>query len=584
MRIGLSGLGSGVEQAVRYAQRAEADGFTSLWYNSSFLGDPLAPIAIAARATSSIEFGTAVLQSYTSHPVLQAGRARSVAAAIGAPGRFSLGIGPAHATIVEGALGLSYATPGRHTDEYVQILAPLLRGEAVDFDGEEFQVSVPAAASGAVPEVPLLIAALAPRLLRIAGEQSAGTVTWMANAASIERHVAPRIAKAAARAGRPEPRIVVGLPVAVHDDVDQAREHAGRQFAVYGTLPNYRRVMTIGGIDGPADAAIVGDEAAVADPRGLRRWGDGFLGRAVRRRRRRAGFPDADPRAPHAASRRIADGRLRLRHGSDDGQRGALDMRRILVIGVGAGRPEYVTMQAVEALNQVDVFFLIDKGDVKDELIAVRREICARYIAADHPYRFVQARDPERDRDAAHYEAAVGDWHDERARILATQIEQELGPDGVGAFLVWGDPSLYDSTIRVIERILASGQVEFDWSVIAGITSIQALVAQHRIPLNRIGEPIHITTGRRLAAEGMDGQTNVVVMLDAHLAAGALPESEAAATDIYWGAYLGTPDEALISGAVPEVIAEIASTRAALRSRKGWIMDTYLLRRRSSDR
>lgn len=264
MRIGLPGLGSSPDRIVEQAVRAEAEGFASLWYASAVAGDPLVAVALAGRATSTIELGTAVLQTYACHPVLQATRAASVAAAVGTPGRFTLGVGPSHRPVVEGALGLSYATPGRHTDEYVQIVTRLLRGEHVSVDGAEFTVN-----AGPVPlqdgaEIPVLVSALGPRLLRVAGEHAAGTVLWMANARAVAEHVAPRLRKAAADAGRPQPRIVAGLPVAVHDDVDEARAAAHQQFAAYGSLPNYQRILEHGGVAGPAEAAVVGDEAAVA--------------------------------------------------------------------------------------------------------------------------------------------------------------------------------------------------------------------------------------------------------------------------------------------------------------------------------
>lgn len=264
MRIGLPGQGSTVERIVQQAERAEADGFASLWYTGGILGDPLVAIAIAGRATARIELGTAILQTYACHPALVAARAAAVTGAIGTPCRFTLGIGPSHQPFIEGMLGMSYATPGRHTEEYVQVLAPLLRGEAVSFSGEEFRVNAapPMLVDGA--ELPVLVAALGPRLLRVAGQHTAGTIPWMANATAIERHIAPRIRRAAAEAGRPAPRIVAGLPVAVHDDVAEARSAATEQFAIYGTLPNYQRIFERGGVAGPADAAIVGDEAAVA--------------------------------------------------------------------------------------------------------------------------------------------------------------------------------------------------------------------------------------------------------------------------------------------------------------------------------
>ena len=259
MRIGLNGGAASVDKMVEQAQRAEADGFTSLWYASAIAGDPLVAMALAGRATTSIELGTSVLQTYTCHPVLQANRAVAVASAMGRDG-FTLGIGPSHQPVIEGMFGLSYEHPGRHTEEYVEVLTALLAGETVSFDGDDHRVH---AALGATRPVPVLVAALAPRLLRVAGERADGTILWMANARAVETHVAPRIGAAAQSAGRPPPRIVVGLPVAVHDDVDEARRVAATQFALYGQLPNYQRILAAGGAPGPADAAIVGGEAAV---------------------------------------------------------------------------------------------------------------------------------------------------------------------------------------------------------------------------------------------------------------------------------------------------------------------------------
>jgi F420-dependent oxidoreductase-like protein len=261
MRIGLPGGGSSVDRIVQQAVDAEADGFTSLWFASAVFGDPLVPMAIAGKATTTIELGTSVLQTYTCHPVLQANRAAAAAAAMERPG-FTLGIGPSHHVVIEDMFGLSYDNVGSHTEEYVDVLAPLLRGEAVHHAGDHFRVNVPAVNPLPQP-VTLMLSALAPRLLRVAGESTSGTVLWMGNARSIETHVAPRINGAAQAAGRPTPRIVAGLPVAVHDDVDEAREKAAKDFANYGVLPNYRRILDIGKADGPADAAIVGDETSV---------------------------------------------------------------------------------------------------------------------------------------------------------------------------------------------------------------------------------------------------------------------------------------------------------------------------------
>jgi F420-dependent oxidoreductase-like protein len=261
MRIGLTGTGASADRIVQQAIAAEADGFSSLWFASAVLGDPLAVMAEAGRATEHIELGTSVLQTYTCHPVLQANRAASTAAVMRRAG-LTLGVGPSHRTVVEERYGLSYADVATHTEEYVTILGALLRGEGVDHRGAHFRVELPVVQPPPFP-VGVMVSALAPRMLRVAGALTDGTILWMANAKSIEVHVAPKITMAASAAGRPAPRIVAGLPVAVHDDVGEARATAATMFANYGTLPNYRRILDIGGAAGPADAAIVGDEARV---------------------------------------------------------------------------------------------------------------------------------------------------------------------------------------------------------------------------------------------------------------------------------------------------------------------------------
>jgi precorrin-6A synthase len=248
--------------------------------------------------------------------------------------------------------------------------------------------------------------------------------------------------------------------------------------------------------------------------------------------------------------------------------------RKLHVIGIGAGDPDYVTAQAAAALNDTDVFFAMDKGASKDDLVELRREVCARFIR-EPGYRFVELADPKRAKDGD-YRQAVADWHGARADVWAKALLDELPVDGTGAFLAWGDPSLYDSTLRILE--LVAKRIDLSYDVIPGITAIQALTARHRIPLNDIGEPVLITTGRRLRASGLSGAA--VVMLDGDCAfLTCAPD-----TNIWWGAYLGTPDELLMAGTVGAVGEQIATVRAEARERHGWIMDTYLLRPRADER
>jgi F420-dependent oxidoreductase-like protein len=262
MRIGLTGGGSTPDRIIEQAERAEADGFHSLWFASGVQGDPLVAIALAGRATSKIELGTAVLQTYPCHPLLQAQRAASVAAAMGRPG-FTLGVGPSHESNISGIYGLSYEHPGRNTEEYVRIVAALLRGEAVDFDGEDWTVHAAEGAVAPTHPIPLLLSALSPRMLRIAGEHADGTVLWTAPRSAIEEHIAPRLVDAARAAGRPAPRIVAGLPVVVTDDEADARAAIAAGSTMYASQPNYQRILALGGVSNAGDAAVVGDEKSV---------------------------------------------------------------------------------------------------------------------------------------------------------------------------------------------------------------------------------------------------------------------------------------------------------------------------------
>lgn len=247
-------------------------------------------------------------------------------------------------------------------------------------------------------------------------------------------------------------------------------------------------------------------------------------------------------------------------------------MRKLYVIGIGAGDPRQVTMQAVEAMRQVEVFFVIGKGEAKRELVEVRTEILRAHL--DAAPRIVAIADPPRERtalDHTGYRGVVEDWHERRAELLERAFAEV---DGVGGILVWGDPSLYDSTLRMIERVRGRGTLDFEHEVIPGVTSAQALAARHRIVLHEIGEPVHITTGRKVREEGL-GPGSTLVMLDGDCAFTEVPGD----VHIWWGAYLGMPDETLIAGPVGQVRDRIVEVRSRLRAEKGWIMDIYLLRR-----
>jgi precorrin-6A synthase len=250
-----------------------------------------------------------------------------------------------------------------------------------------------------------------------------------------------------------------------------------------------------------------------------------------------------------------------------------------LVIGIGSGNPDHLTREAMTALNRVDVFLVADKGAAKHDLVQLREDLCRELITHDH-YRFVEVPDPERGRDRERntedYRAGVAAWHDARAQRYAETISAELPDGGTIGFLVWGDPAFYDSTIRIVESIRNLG-IDLELSVIPGISSIQLLAARHKIILNRVGQPIHVTTGRRLLEEYSPTLGDVVVMLDGDLACSGLVERFDDLV-IYWGAQLGLYDEALISGQLGEVLDKIQTRRAEVRAARGWVMDTYLLR------
>jgi precorrin-6A synthase len=248
-------------------------------------------------------------------------------------------------------------------------------------------------------------------------------------------------------------------------------------------------------------------------------------------------------------------------------------MRKLFVIGIGVGDPDHITMQAIKALNQVDVFFIPDKGAEKAALRHLRTTICERFIE-NADYRSIGIDIPQR-ASTGDYLAGVDEWHGRLADIYGRLFEQELAEDDIGGVLVWGDPAIYDSTLRIIERVRANG-LALHVEVIPGISSIQVLAARHRIALNQIGENVLLTTGRKLA-DGFPGEFgSVVVLLDGAQTFAHLAEQN---LDIFWGAYLGSEDEILLSGKLADVKDEIEAVRRQARQQHGWIMDTYLLRK-----
>lgn len=249
--------------------------------------------------------------------------------------------------------------------------------------------------------------------------------------------------------------------------------------------------------------------------------------------------------------------------------------RKVLIIGIGAGNPDFVTVQAINAMNQVDVFLIPNKGIEKEELARVRLEIIERYVR-DRPFRTVEFKAPNRSRHAEDYEGAVSDWHDDVEAAYGKLIMEELDASETGAFLVWGDPTLYDSTMRILDRLQARGDFEFEYEVLPGISSIQALAARHKVALCNIGREILISTGRSMAAEGFPNNIDsVVFMLNADKALRAADGD----LDVYWGAYVGMPDEVLVAGKLKEVVDDIECIREDARRGKGWIMDTVLMRK-----
>jgi F420-dependent oxidoreductase-like protein len=253
---GASGPGDTIDSLVARAKELERRGFPSLWMANIFALDAITTLAIVGRETERIELGTAVVPSYPRHPLAMAQQALTAQAA--SRGRFALGIGLSHRIVIEGMFGLSYDKPARHMREYLEVLRPLLRGEQVKHSGELYRVT--GGLGIATPPPALLVAAMGDAMLKLTGELADGTVLWMTGASTLETHVAPKIRAAARAAGRPSPRIVAGIPIALTSDAAGAREWTAKNLVVYGQLPSYRAMLDKEGLAGPADLALVGDE------------------------------------------------------------------------------------------------------------------------------------------------------------------------------------------------------------------------------------------------------------------------------------------------------------------------------------
>lgn len=250
--------------------------------------------------------------------------------------------------------------------------------------------------------------------------------------------------------------------------------------------------------------------------------------------------------------------------------------RELVLIGIGAGNTDWVSLAAVKAIRELDVLFVVIKEKELDEFVEVRRRIVAEH--RERPLRTVELHDPPRPwRSTPDYRAAVHTWRSQRLRQWGDAVAAELGEGQTGGFLVWGDPSLYESTLAIVKELVEASPAEVAVRVVPGISSVLALAAAHQIPLNRQGRAVVIEPARLLAQGMPEGTDDVVAMLDGHQTFASIdPEG----LDIYWGAYLGSPDQILLHGDLATVREEILSVRAEAVERRGWIFDTYLIRRR----
>ncbi|MGF2687875.1 precorrin-6A synthase (deacetylating) [Marinobacter sp. DUT-3] len=248
-------------------------------------------------------------------------------------------------------------------------------------------------------------------------------------------------------------------------------------------------------------------------------------------------------------------------------------MIELALIGIGTGNPDHVTLAAVRALNDADLILLPRKGDSKADLVDLRRLLCERLLESDRPARIVEFDLPTR-QDSSDYLKAVEEWHSAIAAVWGDMVDTHLPDGGRVALMIWGDPSLYDSSLRIADRLSEQGK-PVEVRVIPGITSLQVLTAEHRVPLNTLAEPVLITTGRRLRERGWPADVpSVAVMLDGGSAFSSVPPKD---IYIWWGAYLGMDKQCLMAGWLSETGPQITQRRAELRQEFGWIMDIYLL-------
>lgn len=265
MRVGIFGevVNNGtIDGVVAQAREVEQQGFASYWVPQIFGLDALTALAVTGREVPRIELGTAVVPTFPRHPMMLAQQALTVNQASG--GRFALGIGLSHQLVIESLMGMSFEKPVRHLREYLSVLGPLVRGEACQFSGEVYKVAIGLSVAG-IPPVPVLVAALGEQMLKVTARLAEGTVTWCTGPATLASHIVPTITAAAEEAGRPAPRVVAALPVCVTEDRTGARERAAAIFAMYGMLPSYRAMLDREGVEGPADIAVVGSAAEVAE-------------------------------------------------------------------------------------------------------------------------------------------------------------------------------------------------------------------------------------------------------------------------------------------------------------------------------